>query len=150
MDSWPASIVVGVMLVALSVSPANAAQATVQQRMSLSVSVADYIHPGKSNPFKTDAVELGAAAIEGRFALADWRSADRSAHGQVSFYTVCDQWYVGIVSMGRPLTAQNLVGPPQLESSVPSAIASKLVSELAQLEDLHIEYLKPAHVGITC
>ncbi|HME81814.1 MAG TPA: hypothetical protein VKF82_07030 [Candidatus Eremiobacteraceae bacterium] len=142
------------MLFVFTPAVTDARQASVQERLAMSVSIADYIHYhnyyGKTNPFKTEAVELGAAATEGRFALADWRSADDREHGQASFYTVCDTRFVGTVSTGRPLTTQNLVGQPKLESSVPAPIAAKLVAEVAQLEDLHIAYLKPAQWGTTC
>jgi len=147
------AIVVGVMLVAIFISPANATLASIQDRMRMSVSIADYIHDSLSNSFKTDDVELGPAAVERNFALADWRSADGKLHGQVSFFYLCDHWNVGQVSTGRPLRAQDLIAPPKSVrqiGSIPAKIASKLAAELAQLELRHVTYLKPAHFGITC
>jgi hypothetical protein len=146
------------LLVAVIKLPANAEQASLQDRLGMSASVADYIHDhdyGKSNPFQTDAVEIGAAAIEAhhsaeeytRYALADWRSADGKGHGQVLFSYLCDHWNIEAVSIGRPFSAQRLV---EEAKRLPAATASKLVAQVVQLEKLNIAYLKPAHPGISC
>jgi hypothetical protein len=146
------------MLVVVFISPANASQASIQDRMGMSQSVADYIHNrdyGKSNPFNTNTVEIGAAAIEAhhsaeeytRYALADWRSADGKVHGQVLFYYLCDHWNIEAVSSGRPFSAQGLI---EQAKRLPAATASKLVDQVVQLEKLSIAYLKPAHPGFSC
>jgi hypothetical protein len=148
------AIVVLVMLVVVSISPANAARASVKDRMRMSVSISDYIHyhdRGKSNAFKTDAVEVGAAAIEGQFALADWRSADGRARGQVLFFYVCDDWNVGAISTGRPLSiAMVRMQSPFLAAHLTEKIASKLAAEVTRLEVQHVAYLKPTHPRPTC
>lgn len=145
------------VLVVLSSAPVWAAPArswtdvvpaTIQDRARMAQEIADDVHyDGKSNVFKTDAVELGAAAIEGNTALADWRSADRTKHGQVYFFYICDHWNVGKVSIGRPLTAR------ELETNHYSAHAvdtTKLIAELKKLESHGIAYLNPPHFGATC
>jgi len=143
------AFVVGAMIVLLSASPISAAQASIQDRTRMSVSIADYIHDyGKSNSFKTNAVELGPAGVEGHSALADWRSADGKHRGQISFFYLCDHWNVGKISTGQPLRAKDLVG--QALSSMSTRTAAKLIADLKQLESQHVAYLRPAHNEVSC
>jgi hypothetical protein len=140
------AIAIGVMIVVVSISPANAAQASVRDRMLMSGSASDAIYK-----FKTSDVEIGAAVTGGQFgqyALAEWRSARGKLHGQVSFFYICDHWNVGKVSTGRPFRARDLVGNGGF--GIPGATASKLVAELKQLDDQHIAYLKPARAAGGC
>jgi hypothetical protein len=132
--------------------PASAEQASPKDRARMAVSIADYIHDGdygKSNPFKTGAVEVGAVVIESHWALADWRSADGSTHGQVSFFYECDHWNVGAVSIGGALSVQNLIARKGL-GQMPAPAATKLAAELTQLESQEIAYLKPAKATGDC
>jgi hypothetical protein len=140
------------MLVLLSIQPVNARNASVQERTGMSQSVADYIEDVKVGDMKADgalkgvrAVEIAAAAIEWPWALADWRSADGTAHGQILFRYMCDHWNVRKVS--REAFAQNqhltALGVPE-----PSAI--KLISEIAAAETHHVAYLMPSRAGVGC
>ncbi|GEM_PF-4565671 len=141
-----------------SSSPTTGAAATLRERAAMSQSVADYVHdPGMgvyhTNPFKTNSVEIGAAVVEtssdplsySRFALADWRSQDASSHGQVFFRYLCDHWNVTSVSIGRPLTFQEI-----LAARTPKTVAENLVAGLAGLESQQVAYLEPAVPGLSC
>jgi hypothetical protein len=142
-------ILLSLMLVIVSISPVIAAQATVQDRMRMSVEIADYIRDsGKSNEFHAGSVNLGAAVIEGHWAIADWRSEGDKLHGQVAFAFLCDHWNLERVTIGRPLRVQDLVG--HHTGGSPVAIAEKLVADLKSLETQHIAYMKPAHAGVEC
>lgn len=102
------AIVASVILIVIgvSVAPTYAAQAALQERTQMSISIADYIRDvGKPNPFKTHLVELGAATVEGHWALADWRSPDGKVHGRISFFYLCDHWNVGKVITGQAFRA---------------------------------------------
>ena len=143
------SILVCVLIAIVGVSPANTARATLLDRTRMSVEIAGYIRDvGKSNEFKTKFVELGAAAIEGNWALADWRSEDGKQRGQASFAYLCDHWNLEKVKIGHPLHAQDLVG--HRLGGAPVAFAEKLVADLKLLETQHIAYLKPAHSEVGC
>jgi len=142
-------VILNVILVFAGSASVIAGQASVETRVRLSETVASYIHDyPKSNGFQTNLVEIGAAATDGQFALADWRSVDGKPHGQVAFYYLCDHWNLGKISMGSPLSVQDLVGVGF--SAVPRAVASKLVSDLRALEVEHIAYLKPAKATGSC
>jgi hypothetical protein len=98
------SILLCVLLGAVTISPVIAAQATVEQRLRMSVEIASYIRDfGKRNEFHTERVDLGPTAIEGNWALADWRSDDGKLHGQVSFAYICDHWNLEKVRLGMLL-----------------------------------------------
>ena len=143
------AFIFGLMLVLVSASPINAAQASVEERTRMSVSIAAYIHDfGRSSDFKTDAVELGPTAVVGNSALADWRSVDGKRHGQISFFYLCDHWNVGKISTGQPLQAKDLVG--QGLSNMSTKTATKLLADLKQFEKQHVAYLKPAHNEGSC
>lgn len=143
------AILTGAMIVFVSASPISAAQASIGDRIRMSEEIANYIHgSGRSNAFKAGAVELGPATVEGNFALADWRSADRKRHGQVSFFYACDHWNVGKISVGRPFQAKDLVSKDL--SNVSLKTAAKLLADLKQLENQHVAYLKPAHDEGSC
>jgi hypothetical protein len=145
------AVAIGLMLVFLSISPANARHASVQDRMEMAVTIATDIHFDQklrlSNPFKTNAVELGPTAIErsaqfGELALADWHSAEGRVHGQVLLVPMCG-WRVHAVSVGRRLKARDLnVRPDLLPATV--KVFSKLSAEVVELETQHVAYLKPA------
>jgi hypothetical protein len=118
-----------------------AAAATASQRQELAQAVADAIHTNPATFHDVKAVEVGAAVVDGYNALADWRSQDRSQHGQVSFYLACDHWNVGNVSFGRALTAA------QIESGdhpFGKPNGNKQLAELAGLQTNTVAYLKPA------
>jgi|SRR5579872_719021 len=142
------AVIIGLVLVVGSISPCHAAEASVQDRIGLSVSISDYIRDIKyentSNLFRTTTVEIGATVIEDSSALADWRSADGKKHGQVFFYHMCEHWWVEAVSVGRALSAHEIAG------RIPAAAATRLVAELANVEDQPVAYLKPARPGGTC
>jgi hypothetical protein len=144
------------LFLTLSIAPAFAQQASLQDRTRMAVSIADYIHDGdydrsqgRPNPFKSDAVELGAVAIQGHWALGNWRLADESIHGQVFFFYECDHWNVGNVATGSSLKVQDLVAR-QGVGRIPSPSAARLVADLVQLESQHVAYLKPAKPEMTC
>jgi hypothetical protein len=125
----------------LTTAVAFAAQATAAQRQELAQAVADAIHANATTFHQLKAVEVGAAVVDGYNALADWRSTDRTQHGQVSFYLACDHWNVGNVSFGRPLTAA------QVESGdhpFGKPDGNKQLAELAALDTQNIAYLKRA------
>ncbi|MBV8082324.1 MAG: hypothetical protein JOY86_05005 [Candidatus Eremiobacteraeota bacterium] len=154
-------LVIGSILMVLLGMPAMGEEASLQNRRAMNQAIADYIHDlhdlGKSNPFKASGVELGPAVTEeqwgesvqsGRWALADWRSADGTTKGQVSLFYMCDGWNVGKVSIRSTLSPTDLQS--RYMDGVPARIAVKLVSELGQIESKNIGYLKPATPGITC
>jgi hypothetical protein len=137
----------------LALSPALGSEASVQERKSMSQSVADDIHD-YPNEFRAKAVEIGAAVIEeadqsapsSHYALADWRSADGTLHGQVFFINMCDHWNVEAVSFGRPLTVQEIVSVRR----TPTKIAKGLLGELAGVDSAAVAYLKPSTPGFSC
>src|SRR5579864_186720 len=137
------------IIVMMSTWPAVARLATVRERTELSIMIASYLHNrdyGKSNPFKTDAVEIGAAVIESHFALADWKSADGKEHGQVVFFYLCDSWNVGKVTESA-FRAQDLTG--RYLGDLPQEDAAKLIAELKWAEGQGVSYLKPAQPTTT-
>ena len=143
------STVVSFLLVLLTISPTNAAQASVQDRERFSIVIASYIRDlGKSNEFETKFVELGATVVEGNSALADWKSEDGKLYGQVSFFYLCDGWNVGKVVLARHLRAQDLKGHSL--GNVPETVALKLVEELKELEKQNVAYLKPGRAELGC
>ena len=116
--------------------------ATVADRRHMSVEVASYIHdPSESNRFGTLSVEIGAAAIDWPFALADWRSADGKRRGQVSFVYICDHWNVSAVSVTKPMTVSEIIHG---FGKTPRDKAMQLISKLNRLEGLQIAFLEPA------
>jgi hypothetical protein len=129
------------LLCLASTTMAIAATATASQRQELAQAVADAIHANPATFHHLKAIEVGAAVVDGYNALADWRSQDRSQHGQVSFYLACDHWNVGNVSFGRMLTAAEIesgdhpFGKPN---------GSAQLAELAGLQTNTVAYLKPA------
>lgn len=144
------AILTGAIILIISVWPAVARLATVHERAELSVTIASYLHNrdyGKSNPFGTGAVEVGAAVIESRFALADWKSADGKEQGQVVFFYACDSWNVGKVTRS-PFQAQDLTG--HYQGDLTKEDAAKLVAELKWAEGQSIGYLKPAKPTTGC
>lgn len=136
-------------VVAVACTPAYGATASIEERKEISRSISadlHYIDTGKSNPFGTEAVEIGATVRVGDYyALADWQSADKKRHGQLYVTTKgCEVWSIQKVSVGHPLTAQDLIA-----SNAPPRIATELVAELSKLEAQQIAYLKPV-TGPTC
>lgn len=134
------------MLAMFSFGHANAAQASAEDRMQMAVAIATDIHDsGNTNAFRTKVVELGVAAIERPWAIAEWRSVDQTVHGQVLFKYFCDHWNVNDVSTGslaqmRLLTAQG----------VSTATAAKLVADLTKLRGQPVAYLKANRAGTNC
>jgi hypothetical protein len=145
------TIILATLIALASIAPASAVTANAQTRQRLAITISDYIADhdyGKSNPFKTNAVEIGAAAKEGNYALADWRSPDGKLQGQVSFFYACDGWNVGVVTADRPLEVKDLTG--NSFGQMPDDVASKLVTDVAQFASLRVAYLKPAPAGPRC
>jgi hypothetical protein len=144
------AFVAGLLLAAVCISPAYGAVASLGERTDISRSISAELsreYYKEANPFGTNAVEIGATVIAVDFyhALADWRSADGKRHGQVFLTTKgCSLWYFDEVSVGKPLTAQELISP-----ITPPKIATELVAELNKLEAEHVAYLKPV-TGPTC
>ena len=140
-------------LLALAVSysqPASAKQANVADRQLLSIAVANYIRDGASRRFNGGrSIEIGAAAIDGRGALADWRSQSGNTHGQIAFFYLCDQWTVLDVRHGAPFRFNELTGRASY-NEIGAATAKKLVAELATLERGKIEFLPPARPEASC
>lgn len=141
------------LILTLAANPTTAPparEASIADRTGMSVEIADYIKDaGRANEFKTGAVEVGAAAIEGQTALADWRSADGKERGQVTFFHSCDHWNLGRVSIGHAITANglhasHLPGSPSVDDAI------RLVDELRRLEVRHVAFLAPARAGISC
>jgi hypothetical protein len=144
-----AIVLISMLLAIFSASPCDAAQASLHDRSRMSVAIADYIRDaGKSNDFKTDLVKLGPTVVEGNWALADWQSEDGKRRGQVSFFYVCDSWSVGKVELAQPFRVRDLTG--HHFGDVPEKTAAKLVTDLKQVEKLHVAYLKPAHAELGC
>jgi hypothetical protein len=151
------AVAVGLVLMFISISPASARQASDRERMEMAVEIATLIRykieTQVTSIFKTNAVELGPAAIEmsqayGDVALADWHSADGSVHGQVMFIDMCG-WQLKAVSLGRRLRAQDY----QAQSGPLTPVAkvfSKLSADVIELEAQHVAYLKPARPLIGC
>lgn len=140
------SIVLAFCVIAASV-PASAKTASAQERVQLSVAMADAINDGHSakSPFFSGAksVEIGAATVDHPWALADWRSTDGKTHGQVLFRYLCDHWNVWSVT--------STLTPAQLgHHGVPKSIATTMVADLSALEAQHFAYLGPARPGVTC
>lgn len=137
--------------VSLCLGTVSGGEASRDDRARMAVSVAECIRdePKCARAFAgAGAVEIGAAAIEGDAAIADWREARGSRHGQVGFFYACDHWNVGPVTKAAPLRPAQLVTGPRWGAS--RATANKLVSELAQLESEHVAFLKPAEPGPDC
>ncbi len=138
----------------LLVQSARAVTASDQERAYMAIEVANYIHYPHDRAFKAgsfngaSAVEIGAAAIEQPGALADWRAAKGSGHGQVAFLYVCDHWNVLKVSNGVPLRAEQIV--VQQPFPITKSKANSLVAELARLEDNNVTFLKPARPRAGC
>jgi hypothetical protein len=123
-----------------------AAQASTEERTRIAGAVADYIHDsGKANAFRSSVVELGATAIEWPWALAAWRSTDRTVHGEVLLKYMCDQWNVHDLSTGILTQAQRLT-----LQGVPAAVATKLVADLEELAGTHVAYVKASRPRIGC
>lgn len=128
-----------------------AREASRDERTRMAVSVADCIRdePNCARHFDGAApIEIGAAAIEGNAAIADWHEARGSRYGQVGFFYACDHWNVASVSNGVPLRPDQLLMDSPLGPT--KAMAHRLVAELAQLETQHVGFTEPAKPGSDC
>jgi hypothetical protein len=130
--------------------PVSAKQASLQDRLLLSQTVANYINDPDYKGYKyfngAHAVEIGAAVIEGNGALADWRSVDGKNYGQVAFFHLCDAWNVLSVSNKVPLRAEQI----RSHWGITKNIASVLIAQLRALEPKHVVYLKPPQAQQSC
>ena len=136
-----------VLLLIAATQTADAEQASSANRSLLAASIADYVRngdAGKPGFFGANAVEAGAAAIEMPWSLADWRSADGAAHGQVLFLHICDQWNVAAIST-KAFTKDHLVS-----AGVAPAVAAKLIADLSTFEVQKIRYAKPLYAKAHC
>lgn len=128
--------------------------ASKDERARMGVQVANYIHDTREPAFHAGsfngatAVEIGAAVIEMPGALADWRAANGSGHGQVAFLYVCDHWNVLKISNGVRLRPDQIVVKQPFPITRP--VADKLVAELAQLDTANVTFLKPAKAHQGC
>jgi hypothetical protein len=144
------AILIGAIIFIISAWPTGARLATVRERVGLSVTIASYLHNrdyGKSNPFETGAVAVGAAVVESHFALADWKSADGKEKGQVDFFYACDSWNVGKVTKAQ-FRVQDLTG--RRLGEVTREDAAKMIAELKWAERQGVGYLRPAKPTTTC
>ena len=144
---------VGVALIVVLISPAKGAQATVEERQSISHSISDCIRDRSERcaAFKTTSVKIGVTVESSEadwLALADWKSSDGKKAGQVFLSTKgCGIWDVDVVSFGRPLTSKEIyafltrwpvVSPPQRAKRV----TLELTSELARIDARSVAYLR--------
>jgi hypothetical protein len=133
--------------------PVAAKQAADRDRIAMSVEVANYIHDpygvgSHPNAFGgSSKIEIGSAAIEWPYALADWRSTDGKYRGQIAFWYMCDHWNVGPITIGRRMSPKELVAMrPGDKEPVPAA----LIAELQKLEARHVAFIQPAHPTKGC
>jgi hypothetical protein len=142
--------VTAIALFIVFVAPAQAKQASLQDRLLLSQTVANYINDpdlkGYNDFNGARAVEIGAAVIEGIGALADWRSVDGKHHGQVAFLHRCDSWNVLRVSNNVSLRAEQIA----TDGGITRSVARLLVARLSALEPRRVAYLKPPRAQMSC
>ena len=123
--------------------PASAATASASDRAAMSVATANYLVKVKDDLLSHGGAEIGAAAIEGDWAIADFRSGDGSEHGQLLFKRGCGRWVMRIAMEGSSLDVDDLTS-----YGVPSDAARKLVSEIPQQRQVaYLAAQKPAGAG---
>jgi hypothetical protein len=145
-------ILIALLLLIISISPAFADKASVEDRQFMSASISNCMHDcefgcSNPNPFKTTSVKIGAAVvIQYYFALADWKSTDGTKRGQAFLSTNgCQIWSVGPVSIGHALHPEELTAYISERLSglrASKQVATKLVDELAQVEAQNVVYLR--------
>jgi hypothetical protein len=142
------------LLLFLVSNPVMGKEASDADRKGMSVEIATYIY----NPYHDERhpnafggstrIEIGAADIEesphGRYALADWRSADGKRWGQVGFLYACDHWSIGPITVDRHMTQRELAAWGQEKT------ATKLIAGLDQLEQQHIAFVPPSQPTNGC
>ena len=137
-------------LVVFFVQPVSAEQASLQDRLLLSQTVANYINDPDYKGYKhfggARAVEIGAAVVEGNGAIANWRSIDGKHYGQVAFYHRCDSWNVLTVSNKVPLQPRQVIMP----GLITKRAAIMLIAQLGALETKRVAYLKPPRAQVSC
>ena len=142
-------VVVAVMIwITLLAHSVDAKQASLEERRRFAQSVADTLHEAEKYrrfPARVKEVEIGVASIAGSWAIADWRSRDRNANGQVLFRHMCDHWVVWNVTVGEHFNLGRLT-----EKNVPQKTAKELLAEISSLEKRHVVYVPPPKPGITC
>lgn len=123
-------------------------EASDSERKAMSVQLANYVH----DPYGYDShphafggsgkAEIGTAAVEGHYALADWRSLDGKHWGQIAFFYMCDHWNVAEVTNDRRIRAKELAA---IRSVAPGESATpNLVAEVRELEGRHVAFLRPS------
>lgn len=133
---------VAALLVASS-SPAHSATASATEQARVGTAVANEIHDNGPGIFGTKNVQLGPVAIERPWAIADWRSMDGNAKGEVIFLSRCDSWSVRAMVAGT-FNAQDLAA-----RGVPSDKASQLLADLSRLQR-DVAYTKIGQPGLSC
>ena len=132
-----------IALLIIIMGSAYAKQASLEDRLRLSQTVANYVNDPEVKGYKhfkgARAVEIGAAVIEGNSALADWRSVDGKDHGQVAFFYLCDGSNVRSVSRKVPLRPEQI----RTHWGITKNTARTLIAQLRALESKHVAYLKP-------
>ena len=124
--------VAAAILAAPCLASSSAADVAPLDRSGMALAVADYIRDDaaqSSTVFRGKAVELGATVIERPWALAEWRSDDRTVLA------------AGSEGLGRV----------QLVAlGVPAASATTRTTGLAKLENERVTYVEVRHPGRGC
>lgn len=139
-----AVVAVVAMIAVTAFGEVYAATASARDVGRLGVAIATGIRDNGPATFGTRFVELGAAAIERPWALADWRSIDRTTHGQVLFVYRCDQWNVRVATT-KPLSRDQLAA-----QGVPSTTTAQLIADLSALEHRGVSYVKVGQASVGC
>lgn len=126
-----------------SVAQAYAATASTAEHARLATAVANAIRDNGPGIFRTRDVDLGPAAIELPWAIADWRSVEGNSKGQVIFRYFCDSWNVAGIAPGT-FNAQELAA-----RGVPPDKATRLLADLSRSAH-DVAYTKIGQPGLGC
>jgi hypothetical protein len=128
--------------------PSMAKEASDRDREQMSIEIANYIH----DPYGVEShpnafggghrIAVGAAIVQGTYALADWRSADGKHWGQVAFFYMCDNWNIGPITNTRRMSVRELSA--MTRSAHDKAVPAKLIAELTVLENRRIALMPPS------
>ena len=134
---------VAAAMLAGSTRPVYSATASIADRARIATAIATEIRDNGPGIFRTKGVELGPAAIERPWAIADWRSVDGNVKGQVILVYRCDQWNVRGIIAGA-FNSQELAA-----RSVPPVKVTQLLADLSELKR-EVAYTKIGRPGLSC
>lgn|SRR5271165_1715514 len=91
------------------------------------------------------AVRVAAVAVQGPWALADWKSADGRTRGRALLRYSCFQWNVEHEGFGNVMNTSYLIS-----QGVPSGRAKQLIADIAYEEASRPPYVVFQPVGPAC